>query len=87
MLILQDEPVASRYLKVAVQTVEQAMQIAMEFVRKYYYFVSPVSARRELTRWVVDLDISYFKPSYMRVRILADTGAVEDFKVTLGQLL
>ncbi len=70
-----------------VQSVEQATQLAMEFVRKYYYFVSPISARRELSRWIVDMDVSYFKPSYARVRILADTGLVEDFKVTLSQLL
>ncbi len=59
----------------------------MDFVRKYYAFVFPISARREASRWVVDFDISYFKPSYMRVRIQAETGLVEDFKVTLGQLL
>jgi hypothetical protein len=66
---------------------EQATQVALDFVRKYYAFVFPISARREASRWVVDFDISYFRPSYMRVRIQAETGLVEDFKVTLGQLL
>ncbi len=72
---------------VSVQSLEQATQVALDFVRKYYAFVFPISARREASRWVVDFDISYFKPSYMRVRIQAETGLVEDFKVTLGQLL
>lgn len=71
----------------AVQTVEQATQVAIDFVRKYYSFVYPISARRENSRWVVDLDISYFRPSYVRVKILAETGTLEDFKVTLGPLL
>lgn len=70
-----------------VQNVEQATQLAMDFVRKYYTFAFPVSARKESFRWIVDLDISYFRPSYARVRIQAETGTVEDFKVTSGQLL
>ena len=70
-----------------VQNVEQATQLAMDFVRKYYTFAFPVSARKESFRWIVDLDISYFRPSYARVRIQAETGIVEDFKVTSGQLL
>ncbi len=70
-----------------VQTVEQATQLALDFVRKYYSLVFPISARRETSRWIVDMDISYFKPSYARVKILAESGTIEDFKVTLGQLL
>jgi hypothetical protein len=71
----------------AVQTVEQAVQVAIDFVRKYYSFVYPVAARKESSRWVVDLDISYFRPNYVRVKIFAETGTLEDFRVTLGPLL
>jgi hypothetical protein len=71
----------------AIQTVEQATQLAIDFVRKYYSFVYPIAARKENSRWVVDLDISYFRPSYVRVNVVAETGALEDFKVTLGPLL
>jgi hypothetical protein len=70
-----------------VQTVEQATQLAIDFARKYYSFVYPIGARKENSRWVVDLDISYFRPSYVRVKVLAETGTLEDFKVTLGPLL
>ena len=68
-------------------TVEQATQAAIDFTRKYYSFVYPVAARKENSRWVVDLDISYFRPSYVRVKIFAETGSLEDLKVTLGPLL
>jgi len=71
----------------SIQTVEQATQLAIDFVRKYYSFVYPIAARRETSRWIVDLDISYFRPSYVRVKIFAETGSLEDFKVTLGPLL
>ena len=81
------QPVAVGERMSTVQTVEQATQVAIDFVRKYYSFVYPISARRENSRWVIDLDISYFRPSYVRVKILAATGALEDFKVTLGPLL
>jgi hypothetical protein len=70
----------------SIQNVEQATRAAMDFVKKYYAFVFPVSARRDAARWVVDLDISLFNPRYARVR-LAESGTIEDFKVTLGQLL
>lgn len=70
-----------------IQTVEQATQLAIDFVRKYYSFVYPMAARKENFRWIVDLDISYFRPSYVRVKILAETGTLEDFRVTLGPLL
>ena len=70
-----------------VQSVEQATQLALDFVRKYYSFAFPMSARKENSKWIVDMDISYFKPSYIRVRIEEGTGAIEDFRVTLGQLL
>ena len=71
----------------SVQTVEQATQLAIDFVRKYYSLAFPISTRKEFSSWVVDLDISYFKPSYARVRIVAESGSIQDFKVTLGQLL
>ena len=61
----------------SVQSVEQATQLALDFLRKYYSFAFPI----------VDLDISYFKPSYIRVRIEQVTGTILDYKVTLGQLL
>jgi hypothetical protein len=70
-----------------IENVEQATQVAMDFVRKYYSYAFPVAAKKEASRWIVDLDVSYFKPSYIRVRILADSSSIEDFKVTLGQLL
>jgi hypothetical protein len=70
-----------------VQTVEQATQVAIDLVRKYYSFVYPMSARKENSRWIVDLDISYFRPGYVRVKIIAETGMLEGFKVTLGPLL
>ena len=70
-----------------VETVEQATKAAIDFVRKYYSFAYPIAARRENSRWIVDLDISYFRPSYVRVKILAETGTLEDFRVTLGPLL
>lgn len=70
-----------------VQTVEQATRAAIDFVRKYYSFVYLIAARKQNSRWIVDLDISYFRPSYVRLRIVAETETFDDFKVTLGPLL
>jgi hypothetical protein len=70
-----------------IQSIEQATQLAVEFTRRYYSFVFPVSTKKENSFWIVDLDISYYRPSYVRLRILVETGTIEDFKVTPGQLL
>ena len=72
---------------VVVESLEEATQLALAFVRRYYSFAFPIAAKKEFSCWIVDLDISFLKPSYARVRLQAQTGAVEDFKVTLGQLL
>jgi hypothetical protein len=72
---------------VVIASVEQATQLAMEFARKYYSYVFPISTRTENSRWIVDLDISYYKTNFVRLRIDRETGIIEDFKVTHGQLL
>jgi hypothetical protein len=70
-----------------VQTVEQATGLAMDFAKRYYSFVFPVSTKKMNSHWIVDLDISYYRPSYARLKIFIETGAIEEFKVTQGQLL
>ena len=72
---------------VVVQTVEQATRLAMEFAKRYYSFIFPVSTRKENSRWIVDLDVSYYKTNFARLRIDQETGTLEDFKLTHGQLL
>jgi hypothetical protein len=70
-----------------IQTVEQATQAAMEFARKYYTYVFPVSTRRVNSQWVVDLDISYWRTNFVRLKIQVETGIIDEFKVTQAQLL
>ena len=70
-----------------IQTVEQATQAAMEFARKYYPYVFPLSTRRVNSQWIVDLDISYWKTNFVRLKIQVETGTIDEFKVTQGQLL
>jgi hypothetical protein len=39
----------------AIQTIEEATQIAIDFVRKHYSFVYLMAAKKENSRWIVDL--------------------------------
>ena len=66
---------------------EQATQAAMEFARKYYPYVFPVSTRRVNSQWIIDLNISYWKMNFVRLKIQVETGTMDEFKVTHGQLL
>ncbi len=70
-----------------IQTVEQATPLALDFVRKYYVSAFPVSTKKENIRWIVDLDISYYRSNSARLTIIAETGTIEQFKVTQAQLL
>ncbi len=70
-----------------IQSVEEATQLAMQFARRYYSYIFPISTKKEHSRWIVDLDISYYKSNFLRLRIDQETGTIEDFKVTHGQLL
>ena len=70
-----------------IQTVEQATQAAMEFTKKYYPYVFPLSTRRVNSQWIVYLDISYWKTNFVRLKIQIETGTIDEFKVTQAQLL
>ena len=70
-----------------IQTVEQATQAAMEFARKYYLYVFPLSTRRVNSQCIGDLDNSYWKTNVVRLKIQVETGIFDEFKVTQGQLL
>ena len=67
--------------EVKVRTADQATQIAVAFVNRYYGFVFPIETKKEDHRWIVDLDVSVLRPKYARVRINGDTGAIENFSV------
>ncbi len=70
-----------------IQNVEQATQAAMEFARRFYPNVVPVSTRRVNSQWIVDLDISYWRTNFVRLKIQVETGTIDEFRVTQGQLL
>ena len=71
----------------AVNSVEDATRLALEFTRKYYSNAFPVSTRKQNAFWVVDLDVSYYRTNFARLRIDQETGIVEEFKITQSQLL
>ena len=71
----------------AVNSVEDATSLALEFTRKYYSNAFPVSTRKQNAFWVVDLDVSYYRTNFARLRIDQETGIVEEFKITQSQLL
>ena len=64
-----------------VKTAEEATQIAVAFVKKYYGFVFPIETKKEDHRWIVDLDVSVFRPRFARVKVDSVTGSVENFSV------
>jgi hypothetical protein len=67
--------------EVKIKTAEQATQIAVAFVKRYYNFVFPIETKKENHVWIVDLDISVFRPKIARVKINSVTGAVDNFSV------
>jgi hypothetical protein len=65
-----------------VESAEQATEIAVDFLKKYYQILQkPLSARLEEGKWIVEVDVGVFHTIAARVVIEADTGKILTYDV------
>ena len=64
-----------------VKSVAQAIQIATSFLKKYYFFLRPVSAMREDAIWIVKVDVGVLQKEIAEVKIDASTADVTGFSL------
>ena len=60
----------------AITTAEEAISTGDRFIRKYYPYLRPLSAKQEERAWHVVFDVSVFIPKRVEVRIAPETGSI-----------
>jgi hypothetical protein len=65
-----------------IESAEQATEIAVDFLKKYYQILQkPLSARLEQGKWTVEVDVGVFHTLAARVIIDASTGRILTYEV------
>jgi len=62
-----------------VKSAAQATEIAASFLKKYYFFLRPVSAVREDANWIVRVDVGALQKEIAEVKIDASTADVTEY--------
>ena len=62
-----------------IKSAAQATEIAASFLKKYYFFLRPISAARENATWIVKVDVGVLKAEISEVRIDASTAEVIEY--------
>lgn len=64
-----------------VTSAEQATNIAINFLKRYYYFARPVSAKRSNGTWEVLLDVGIVERKVARTEIDGATGEIVAYEL------
>jgi hypothetical protein len=62
-----------------VKSAAQATEIAASFLKKYYFFLRPVSAVIEDATWIVRVDVGALQKEIAEVKIDASTADVTEY--------
>ncbi|MBI2871766.1 MAG: hypothetical protein HYY00_01080 [Chloroflexi bacterium] len=65
----------------AVNTAQEATDIAVGFLKQYKQLVTPVKAQREGDEWTVLVDVGVFRTIIATFHIDAATGAIKDYDI------
>lgn len=63
-----------------VRTAQEAVQVAEQFLLKYYAFRRPHKAVREDGTWLVEFDVGVLRSEIARIRVDAGTGDIVEYK-------
>ena len=63
----------------AISTAEDAITTGDNFMRKYYTYLRPMTARKEDKNWLVVFDVGAFFVQRVEVRIDSESGSIVEF--------
>lgn len=63
-----------------VESAEQATEIGVAFLARYYQFLEPLKVRKEGPFWLVEVDTGAFYPQVAKVKIDVATGAIVEME-------
>jgi len=59
-----------------IKSAAEATRIATSFLKQYYAFLRPISAAKENTTWIVQVDVGAFKREIAEVKIDTSTADI-----------
>ena len=62
-----------------VKSAAEATRIATSFLRQYYAFLRPISASRQNSTWIVEVDVGVITKEIAEVKIDASTADVIEY--------
>ncbi len=62
-----------------VKSAAQATEIATSFLKKYYFFLRPISAVREDATWIVKVDVGALQKEIAEIKIDALTADIAGY--------
>ncbi|PKB71308.1 MAG: hypothetical protein BZY87_06305 [SAR202 cluster bacterium Io17-Chloro-G6] len=62
-----------------ISNAEEAINAADHFMRKYYSYMRPLSAKQDEQTWLVVFDVGVVKIQRVEVRIESETGSILEF--------
>ena len=62
-----------------VKSAAEATEIATSFLKKYYFFLRPISAVREDTTWIVKVDVGALQKEIAEIKINALTADITGY--------
>ena len=64
-----------------IESAEQATEIVLTFLKQHFSWGGrPVSARREDSGWLVEVDIGVFRPRIGQVKLDQETGRIIEYE-------
>jgi len=74
------EPAKKRGDEIRVKSAEEATEIALDFVKKYYpFYHRPIKSVKEDSIWLVEIDVGLVTTIVAKVKIDAKTGNILEF--------
>ena len=64
-----------------IKSAAQATEIATSFLKKYYFFLRPISATRQDATWIVKVDVGVLQKEIAEVKIDASTADVTGYSL------
>jgi hypothetical protein len=65
----------------AIETAEDAILAAEQFLRRYFPNLHPVSVRREETAWRMEFDVSMVGSRFAHISLDVETGKVVAYEI------
>ena len=68
-------------VQTAVNSAQEATDIAVGFLKQYKPFVTPIKAHRQGNEWTVLIDVGVFKTLVATFHIDAATGTIKEYDI------